>query len=177
MEVKIPLSQGLWHRLPRLDHHLEQIGAMAQAPPELPNGCGRTQRGGKHALTMELVQPSTIKAIGLRAARDMRGVTGVDQGHRTATRRQNLQQRHPVDARRCHHARGEPTGRHPVGEAIHSTGTGTTLLERWDVAVCWHTAPMRFSSHIEACGMGRHEGHACGSRRGLRTFVSHRCRQ
>src|SRR5215510_10725626 len=98
MEVKIHLLQGLLHVLNMLDHHLEQIVAMAQETPELTNVFGGTKRGGKQAIPMELLQPSTIKAIGFRAARDILGMTGVDQGHFKATRLEHLKQRNPVDA-------------------------------------------------------------------------------
>jgi hypothetical protein len=173
MEVEIHLIQGLLHVLNMLDHPMEQIVAMAQETPELTHGFGGTKRGGKQAITLELLQPSTIKAIGFRAARDILDVPGVDQGHLKAARLKHLKQRNPVDACRFHHNCGDPTSCQPVGETIQITGKGTKFLDWLAIAVRRHTDPMLFSAHIDACGMGMHKGHALGSRLGLRTFVSH----
>jgi hypothetical protein len=52
MQMKIHLIQGLLHVLNMLDHHLEQIVAMAEETTELTNVLGRTKRGGKQPITM-----------------------------------------------------------------------------------------------------------------------------
>src|SRR5262250_1498414 len=119
-----------------------------------------TKRWCKQPIAMELLQPSTIKAVGFRAARDILGVTGVDQGHLKATRLEHLKQRNPVDARRFHHDRRDPTGRQPVGESMQITGKGTKFLDRLAITVRRYTAPMLLSAHIDACGMGMHKRHA-----------------
>jgi hypothetical protein len=177
MQVKIHLIQGLLHMLNMLDHHLEQIVAMAEETPELTNVLGRTKRWRQQPITMELLQPSTIKAIGFWASRDILDVAGVDQGHLKATSLKNLKQRNPVYARRFHHDRRDPTGCQPVGETIQITGKGTKFLDRLAITVCRHTDPMLLSAHIDACGMGMNKGHVLGSGFGLLAFVGHRCLQ
>jgi len=84
----------------------------------------------------------------------MRDVAGVDEGHRKATRRKHLQQRHPVYACRFHDDRRDPTGRQPVGATRQITRKGTKCLDRLAIAVCRHTAPMLLSAYLNACGMG-----------------------
>src|SRR5438093_9425014 len=110
MQVKIHLIQGLLHMLNMLDYHPEQMVAMAEATPELTNVLGRTKRWRKPPITLELLQPSTIKALGFWASRDIFDVAGVAQGHLKAAGLKNLQPRNPVDARRFHHDRRDPTG-------------------------------------------------------------------
>ena len=168
------LLQGLLPRLPRLAPPLAQRVSMAEATTALTPLLGRTTRGCKHPITMERLPPSTSKAIGLGASRDMLDVAGVDQGHRAAARLQPLPPRNPGDARRFHHARREPPGRQPVGETMPSTGKGTKWLERLALAVCRPTDPMLLSAHSKACGRGMHKGHVRGSGCGLLALVGHR---
>ena len=52
MQVKIHLIQGLLHLLHMLDHHPEQIVAMAEETPELTKVRGRTKRGCKQPITL-----------------------------------------------------------------------------------------------------------------------------
>jgi hypothetical protein len=156
-----------------LDQPLDQIVAMAQETPELAHVLGGTKRGCKQAITMELLQPSTIKAIRFGASRDILDVAGVDQSNLKAAGLKNLKEWNPVHARRFHHDRGDPTGRQPVGEPIQVTGKGTKFLDRFDITVCRHTDPMLLSSHIDAGGMGMHEGQLLGSGFGLLALVGH----
>src|SRR5262249_31585689 len=90
MQVKIHLIQCLLHMLNMLDQHLDQIVAMAQETTELAHVLGGTKRGCKQAITMELLQPSTIKAIRLGASRDILDVAGVDKSNLKATGLKNL---------------------------------------------------------------------------------------
>jgi hypothetical protein len=177
MPVKMHLRQCLVPRLPMLDQHRDEMVAMAPETTELAHGLGGTKRGGKQAITMELVQPSTIKAIRFGASRAMLDVAGVDHSNLKAPGRTHRKAWHPVYARRFHHDRGAPTGRQPVGEPIHVTGKGTKFLDRFALTVCRHTDPMLLSSHLEAGGMGMHEGQVLGSGLGLLAFVGHMCLQ
>ena len=171
------LSQGLWPRLPRLAPSSGPDGREGAGDAGAAPVLGGTKRGGQPAITRELRQPSTNKAIRCGASRDMRDVAGVAQSHRKAARRKHLQEWQPVPARRFQHARGAPTGRQRVGEPLHVTGKGTKCLERVDSAVCRPTAPRLLRSHLEACGMGLHEGQRLGRGFGLLALVGQRCRR
>jgi hypothetical protein len=160
-----------------LDHPLEQMVSMAEETTELTEGLGRTKRGCQQPRTLELLPPSTSKAIGFGASRAMLDVASVDQGHRKAASLKHLQQRNPGDARRCHHDRRDPTGCHPVSEPMHIPGKGTKFLDRLAIAVCRHPDPMLLSAPINACGMGMNKGHVLGSGFGLLAFVGPRCLQ
>jgi hypothetical protein len=107
----------------------------------------------------------------------MRDVAGGDQGHRKAARLKHLTQRHPVEARRCHHDGGHPTGRSPVGEPMQVTGKRATCLDRLGSTIGGHTDPVLLSPHITAGGMRMDDGHMCGRGLVLLAFFGHTCRQ
>jgi hypothetical protein len=107
----------------------------------------------------------------------MRGVTGSDQGDRTAAGFEALQQGNPVHPRRFHDDGGDPAGCQPVGEPLQVPGQGPKSLHRLRSPIRRHTPPMLVSPHIDAGGMGMDEGPMLGSGCGLLAFVGHTCLQ
>src|SRR5262245_21192719 len=146
---------------------------MAPQTPELTDGLRGPQRRGDPPLTMEPLEPWTSATIRCGAARDMLGRTRLDQGDRTASGFAELTPGQPGHPRRFHDARGDPTGRHPVGAPRQVTGKGAKLLHRWRGAIGWHPYPRLFGPRIAAGSRGMEDRHRRESGWGLLAFFGH----
>ena len=122
---------------------------------------------------MQLLEPSTIDAIRFRAPRHIFDVARIDEGNRTASGLQNLQERDPVYSGGFHHDCRDPTGRSPVGEPMHIAGKRATFLDGLGIAIGGDTDPMLFRPHIDASGRRRDDEHILGNGRGLLAFFGH----
>ncbi len=150
---------------------------MAEETAELAEVLRRTQRRRQEPIRMPFLEPSTIEAIRLRTPRHIVDVAGMDESHLKALGLEEVKQRHPVHPSGCHHDGGQATGREPVGETRHITGTRAQLLDRLDIAVSGHTAPLLLSTSIDASGMRVDQGHIFGRGRVLLTFFGQTCLQ
>ena len=78
VQVEIHLIERLLHVLNMFDRHLDQIVSMAEETAELADGIRRTKRRRQQAIRLQLLQPSTIKALRFRASRHVLDVAGID---------------------------------------------------------------------------------------------------
>jgi len=75
------LIQRLLHVLNVFDGPLDQIVAMAEETAELADGLRRSKRRRQQPIRVQLLQPSTIKAIRFRASRDIFDVASIDESN------------------------------------------------------------------------------------------------
>jgi len=156
-----------------LARHPDEMVSMAEQTAELTHVLRRTKRRCEQAVTLQPLQPSTIKAIRFRAARDMLDVARIDQGDGESAGLETLKQWNPVHPSGFHGDCGDTTGRSPVSEAMQVTGKGAKFLDRLGIAVGGHTHPMFFSPDINAGSLRMDDGHIL--RRGvvLLAFFGH----
>ena len=111
VQVEIHVIQRLVHVLNMLDRHPDEIVSMAEQTAELTHVLRRTKRRCEQAVTMQPLEPSTIKAIRLRAARDILDVARIDQGDGESAGLETLKQWNPVHPSGFHGDCGDTTGR------------------------------------------------------------------
>ena len=73
------MVQRLVHVLNMFDRHLDQIVTMAEETAELADVLRRTKRRRQQPIHMQLLKPSTIKAIRFRTPRDIFDMAGIDE--------------------------------------------------------------------------------------------------
>ena len=111
VQVESHLIQRLLHRLHRLDGHPDQLCPMAEQPAELAHVLRRPKRRCQQAIRRQLLEPSTVEALRLRAPRHIFDMARIDEGNRKASGLQNLKERDPVYPSGFHHDGRHPTGR------------------------------------------------------------------
>jgi hypothetical protein len=111
VQMKIHLIQRLLHVLNVCDGPLDQIVAMAEETAELADGLRRSKRRRQQPIRVQLLQPSTSKAIRFRASRDIFDVASIDESNFKAAGFEDVKQRNPVHSGGCHHNGSDTTGR------------------------------------------------------------------
>ena len=104
---------------------------------------------------MELLQPLCVVNVGL-APGDILDVTGIHEQHLEALRLEDLEHRHPVDARRLHRDGRDADGLEPVGERVQITGEAAERPNGIRIAVRRHRHDMKRRTHVEARSMSMH---------------------
>jgi hypothetical protein len=106
-QLQVHLLQGFLHVLGVLRGVADQVAALPQIGAQLAGLLIGPKGSGEQADAVEAVDPLAVPAIGLGAASNLLGVTGIDQQHLEAVRLEQFVQRNPVDARRFHGDRGD----------------------------------------------------------------------
>jgi len=111
------------HLVERLLHPLDAAAALDHQVRDLPlqgtqlgDGLGRPERALKQPVAVELLQPLTILAVGLGAARDVVQLARVDEHGLDAARFEQLIEWDPVDGRALHRGGRDALPDEPVDE-------------------------------------------------------------
>jgi hypothetical protein len=107
---------------------------------------------------MQLLEPSTIEAIGFRTPRDIFDVARMNEGDLKASGLKDLKQRNPVHPSGFHHDGGNPASGSPIREPMQVAGKGAQFLDRLGVAICRDTYPVLCRPDIDARGIRMDEG-------------------
>ena len=106
---------------------------------------------------MQALQPRGIADIRL-AARDVLGVTGVDDHHLEAALIEDLVERDPVDAGRLHRHRLDPALLEPVGQAMQVGGEGPEGPHRLGIAAGTDRCHVQGGADVNGGRMGMDRG-------------------
>jgi hypothetical protein len=173
VQVERHLIQCLWHRLTRLPRHPEQMLPVTEETAEPAKVFRRTKRWRQEAIRRPLLEPPRVAAIRVRAPRPIFDVSRIDEGDRTASGLQNLEEWDPGYPGGFHHDGRNPTGREPVGEPMQVTGKRAQFLDGLGIAIGGDTDPRLFRPHIDASGMRMDDEHMLGHGLGLLAFFGH----
>ena len=120
------LDQGVLEQLldPLLDPGavLDQVEPGPGQIPHLAHRLGGHQRRGQHRPLGELGQPHRVDLVGLRAARDVLHLRGVDQPHRQPGRLEQVVERAPVIRGGLQHHPGHPLAAQMITELDQRRG-------------------------------------------------------
>ena len=89
-------------------------------------GCRRHETGPQHLPLGDLAQPHRVQPVGLRPARQVLDVLGVDQPRLEPGRLQQVERRLPVVAGRLHHHPGHPQVRAAGRPSPAATGSSSS---------------------------------------------------
>ena len=100
----------------------DQVDPVAGQVPQPSDRRGRHETRPEHAAFGDLAQPHRVDPVGLRPARQVLHVLGVDQPDLEPGRLQQVERRTPVIGRRLHHHPGHPEPSQPVGQRLQRPG-------------------------------------------------------
>ena len=113
--------------------------------PQLPDRLGRDERGAQHAALGELGQPHRVELVGLRPARHVLHIPGVDQPAVQAPGFEQVEERLPVRAGGLHHHPLHALADQPVASSRIAFVVEAT------VQTCWTRRPsLRLVRHAHA---------------------------
>jgi len=122
---------------------------------------------------MQLLKPSTIEAIGLRAPRDLCDVARMAKGSCKTSCLQDLPQGHPVHSGRFPHDGGNPASGEPIREPMHGAGKGAQFLDRLGGTIRRDTPPGLCGPDSDARSIRMDERQVLQHGLGLLAFFGH----